>query len=294
VLGVITMPLDPVLQMGPVPVHWYGVGYAVAFLVGIRMVVPFMTSRGVPEEDANNLVWWCIATGLIGARLYFVLQQPNLADYLHNPIRIIAVWEGGMAFFGTVIVGSLTVAVFAYVKRLSVYTLLDAAVLFATIPQAIGRLGNIINGDILGPPSDLPWAVRYTSPHTFAPSTEVAFQPAGAYELLISLAMFGVVWFFIRRGARPGTAALAYGVAYPLSQVGIFFLRYTEPTVAFGLKQAQLTALVFLVVAVPLVAVVRHRYPDIWASRRTRMDAEQPGAGEDEPQAAASLVGDKG
>jgi phosphatidylglycerol:prolipoprotein diacylglycerol transferase len=271
-LAVITQPLDPVLQLGPVPIHWYGLGYAIAFLVGFRLVVPYMTKRGVSDKDANNPVWWCIVMGIIGGRLYFVLQQPNIGDYLRNPVRVIAVWEGGMAFFGSLIAVLVTVMVFAYVKRLSVWVLLDAAVLFGTLPHAIGRLGNIINGDILGPPSDLPWAVRYTSPQTFAPQVGVAYQPAGAYEMLISLGIFALILFVISRRPRPGTAALVWGIAYSVAQFGIFFVRATEPVVAFGLKQAQVTALVVLLVLVPVVALVRARYPDIWANRDIARD----------------------
>ncbi|MGB2938780.1 MAG: prolipoprotein diacylglyceryl transferase [Candidatus Dormiibacterota bacterium] len=271
-LAVITQPLDPVLQLGPVPIHWYGLGYAIAFLVGFRLVVPYMTRRGVSDKDANNLVWWCIVMGIIGGRLYFVLQQPNIVDYLRNPVRVIAVWEGGMAFFGSLIAVLVTVMVFAYVKRLSVWVLLDAAVLFGTLPHAIGRLGNIINGDILGPPSDLPWAVRYTSPQTFAPQVGVAYQPAGAYEMLISLGIFALILFVISRRPRAGTAALVWGIAYSVAQFGIFFVRATEPVVAFGLKQAQVTALAVLLVLVPVVALVRARYPDIWANRDIARD----------------------
>src|SRR5258708_26809933 len=95
------MPLDPVLQVGPIPVHWYGLGYAVAFYVGYRLIVPFATSRGISEATISNAFWWNIGIGLVAARLYFVIQQPNLSIYFHDPIRIIAVWEGGMAFFGS-------------------------------------------------------------------------------------------------------------------------------------------------------------------------------------------------
>lgn len=263
------MPLDPVLHLGPVPIHWYGLGYAIAFLVGFWLVIPYMTKRRVSEHDANSLVWWCIVMGLVGARLYFVLQQPNLGDFLRNPIRIIAVWEGGMAFFGDLISVLATIFIFAYVKRLNVWVLLDAGALFGTLPQAIGRVGNIINGDILGPASNLPWAVRYTSPQTFAPQVGVAFQPAGAYEMLISLGIFAVVLFVISRRPRPGTTALIWAVAYALAQFLIFFLRATEPVIAFGLKQAQVTALVVLFVVVPVMWLTRARYPEIWASRRT-------------------------
>ena len=193
-LGVITIPFDPVFEVGPVPIHWYGVAYAVAFVVGMRIVTPFLLARGVSEKTSSALFWWNIAIGLIGARLYFVVQQPDLVDhYLTDPIRIIAVWDGGMAFFGAIMACVLTTAVFAYRRQLPVWLLFDAGALFATLPQAIGRVGNVINGDILGAPSTLPWAFLYTSPHTFAPSTTTAYQPANLYELLTSLLLFGVV-----------------------------------------------------------------------------------------------------
>jgi phosphatidylglycerol:prolipoprotein diacylglycerol transferase len=160
VLAVINIPIDPVLRLGPLPIHWYGVAYVVAFFVGMRLTTPFLVSRGISEEAASSLYWWNIGVGLLGARLYFVVQQPNLGDYLRDPIRITAVWDGGMAFFGAVMACLLTTAVLASRRRLLVWVLLDAAAIFATLPQAIGRVGNIINGDILGAPSNLPWAVR--------------------------------------------------------------------------------------------------------------------------------------
>jgi phosphatidylglycerol:prolipoprotein diacylglycerol transferase len=262
------MPLDPVLQLGPIPIHWYGLAYAIAFLVGFRLVIPFLNKRGVPERDANSLVWWCIVIGLVGARLYFVVQQPNLIDYLQNPVRIIAVWEGGMAFFGAIIGVVSTVLVFAYVKHLNVWLLLDGAGLFGTLPHAIGRVGNVINGDILGPPSGRPWAIQYTSPHTFAPQVGVGYQPAGAYEMVISLGIFAAILLLIRLRPRPGIVWISWCVLYGVSQFVVFFVRATEPQVLYGLKQAQLSALALVLVAVPAMALLRYLFPDAWASPR--------------------------
>jgi phosphatidylglycerol:prolipoprotein diacylglycerol transferase len=276
---VITMPLDPVLQIGPIPIHWYGLGYAVAFLVGYRLVVPFATKRGISEETISNAFWWNIGIGLVAARLYFVIQQPDLSIFLRNPIRIIAVWEGGMAFFGAVIACPIALTVIAYRKKLPMWVVLDGAAIFATLPQAIGRIGNIINGDILGPPSNLPWAVQYTSPHSFAPPGQ-AYQPAGAYELLVSLALFGIVMFVIRRGAPDGTAWIVYLAGYATSQFLLFFLRATEPVILFGLKQAQLTSLVILVLVVPAFILLRLRYPRIFQGEEAAMSAVPRLAGE--------------
>ena len=260
--SVITIPFDPVLfRVGGFGIHWYGVAYVVAFAVGMRITSGYLRSRGFTDKQVSDLFWWNIAVGLLGARLYFVVQQPNLGEYLHDPVRIIAVWQGGMAFFGALMACLVTTLTYCFRNRLPLWAALDAGALFATLPQAIGRIGNIINGDILGPPSSLPWAVRYTNPHTFAPAVGVAYQPAGAYELLGSLALFGVVLLVLSRQPPVGIAGIVYLAAYPISQVLLFYLRSTEPVLAFGLKQAQLTALAFLVVVVPLLIVLRRRYP---------------------------------
>jgi phosphatidylglycerol---prolipoprotein diacylglyceryl transferase len=263
--AVITMPLDPVLRLGPIPVHWYGVAYAIAFFVGIRLVTPYLLRRGISQNDCNSLFWWNIAIGLLGGRLYFVLQQPDLVHrYLLDPIRIIAVWDGGMAFFGAIIACLATTALLAHRRRLPLWLVLDGGALFATLPQAIGRVGNVINGDILGAPSNLPWALRYTSPHTFAPSTTIAYQPANVYELLTSLALFGVISFVLARRARPGTAVIVYIACYALSQFLVFFARATEPTILLGLKQAQVTALVVLLIGVPSMVLIRQLLLNVW------------------------------
>ncbi|MDQ6749026.1 MAG: prolipoprotein diacylglyceryl transferase, partial [Candidatus Dormibacteraeota bacterium] len=265
--AVITIPLDPVLlRIGSLGIHWYGVAYVVAFAVGMRMTTGLLLRRGFTAKQCSDLYWWNIAIGLLGARLYFVIQQPNLGDYLAHPIEIVAVWKGGMAFFGALMACLATSVYFCYRHRLSLWSALDAGALFATLPQAIGRLGNIINGDILGPPSNLPWATRYTNPHTFAPALGVAYQPAGAYELLASLLLFAVVSFVLSRHLPAGSAVIVYLVGYPVTQLVLFFIRSTEPVLAFGLKQAQLTALVVLLVGIPVLVALRRRFPGAFSA----------------------------
>ena len=260
---VITIPFDPVFQLGPLPVHWYGVGYAVAFAVGFMVSSRYLRSRGISDSQLGSLGFWAVVIGLLAGRLYFVVQS-GLGYYLTHPVHIFAFWEGGMAFYGALFAVPITIAVFCSRLRLPLWIVLDGAALFAAIGQTIGRLGNIVNGDILGFPSNLPWAVRYTSPHTLAPVRGVAYQPANAYELLFSLALFGfLVWLSTRR-PRPGTLIITYVALYAIGQFLIFFLR-DNIVIAFGLKQAQLTSLVVLLLGVPLTILLRRRWPDVWA-----------------------------
>jgi phosphatidylglycerol:prolipoprotein diacylglycerol transferase len=270
-LGVIRIDIDPVMHIGGLAVHWYGVMYAVAFLVAFRYgVLPHVEPRGVSRGTAERALIWTIIFGLLGARLYYVVQQPNLGDYLHNPIRIIAVWEGGMAFFGAIIAGLATVAVFAWRNRISVWLMWDAAVIFAVVGQPIGRIGNIINGDILGAQSGLPWATAYVNPHAVLQSgfqlcTSVscpAYQPAAAYEALGTIAIGVILFALRRRGVRNGALAVAYIPLYAISQLILFQFRRSEPVLGLGLHQAQWTALVILVVVTPLVFLAWRRQLD--------------------------------
>ena len=275
-LGVIRIDIDPVIHLGGLAIHWYGVMYAIAFLVAFRYgVLPHVEAHGVSRSTAERALIWTIIFGLLGARLYYVVQQPNLGDYLHNPIRIIAVWEGGMAFFGAIIGGLTTVAVFAWRNRISVWLMWDAAVIFAVVGQPIGRIGNIINGDILGPLSNLPWATGYANTHAVLqqgfhlvsdPGGPWYYQPAAAYEALGTI-LIGVTLFALRRrGVRNGALAVAYLPLYAISQLILFQFRSSEPVIGLGLHQAQWTALVILLVVTPLVFLAWRRGLDTVAA----------------------------
>ena len=258
----ITIDVDPVLHIGGLSIHWYGVLYAVAFWVAWRYAVsPHLTARGVSQATVDKIVTWCIVAGLIGARLYYDVQNREL---IHNPVDVIAVWNGGMAFFGAILAVFPLLIVLARHYRVNYWLLADASVLFAVVGQPIGRIGNIINGDILGSPSSLPWATAYTNQHAVLQSCcqlGVPYQPAAAYELLGTVLIGVILVGLRRRGGRVGVLALAYIPLYALSQLIIFVYRASEPTVLGPFKQAQVTALVILAVGAPLLLALWRMFP---------------------------------
>ncbi|MGH7666120.1 MAG: prolipoprotein diacylglyceryl transferase [Candidatus Dormibacteria bacterium] len=259
-LGVIQIGINPIFHLGPLAIHWYGVGYAVAILVGLQVALPYAERHGIPRGSSGLIAFWTIVLALIGGRLFYDLQS-GAAYYFTHPLETFAVWQGGMAFFGAIFLGGATLLLMAWRQRVNFWVLLDAGVLFAVVGQPIGRIGNIINGDILGYPSNLPWATAYTNPNTFAPKLGVAYQPAAAYEALVILLVLGFLLWLRHRGVADGVIGIAYLILYPLTQLGIFFLRnpVNVPVIAFGLKQAQLTALGVLVIGVPLVILAWRR-----------------------------------
>jgi phosphatidylglycerol:prolipoprotein diacylglycerol transferase len=261
---VIVDPFPPFLQLGPLRLHFYGLAYALAFAAGLLFIRKHLAQRGVATALTDHLTFYSIIFGLLGARLYFVAQSDPWW-YLTHPLHLLALWEGGMAFFGAIGAVLITLIVLARRHHLNFWLLLDAGVLFAAIGQPIGRIGNILNGEILGPPSNLPWAIAYTSKDSLAPHLGVPYTPANLYEALGTLLILAVLLFLRHRAVPVGVLGLVYLFLYPVSQILLFFYRTdaNTPVLLWGLKQAQLTSLVVLLVVLPLFIFAW------WRSRRT-------------------------
>jgi phosphatidylglycerol---prolipoprotein diacylglyceryl transferase len=278
-VGFITINVDPVLNLGPLPIHWYGVMYALAFLVAYRYgVLPYAVKRGLPKSVAEKICVWTIIFGLLGGRLYYVVQQPNLwQNYVLDPINIIAFWQGGMAFFGAIIAGFATLAFLAWRYGYNPWLALDGGVLFAVVGQPIGRIGNVINGDILGAPSTLPWATAYSNPnailqanfHLCTRAQCIAYQPAAVYEALGTIAIGVVLYLLVRRNVRAGVLAITYVALYAISQLILFQFRASEPPGPLGLREAQWTSIAMLVLGVPLLYL-------LWRRTITRLEHRSP------------------
>ncbi|HXX59285.1 MAG TPA: prolipoprotein diacylglyceryl transferase [Dehalococcoidales bacterium] len=250
----ITINIDPVaFRIGPLAVRWYGLMYVVAIVVGLLVVWPYAKAKGITQEFFEKVVVWSVPAGLVGARLYYDLQQP-LDQYVKSPINIIAFWEGGMAFYGAIFAVVIVLLILGWRHKLTL-KLLDVACIFAAVGQFFGRFGNIINGDIVGYPTKLPWGFIYANPNSFVADHTVAYQPAAVYEAISNIILFAVLWK-LRNKFKPGVLFFIYVLSYSVFQIILFTWR--DNTVVFwGLKQAQLTAIVVIIAAVVAFFVVR-------------------------------------
>jgi phosphatidylglycerol---prolipoprotein diacylglyceryl transferase len=312
-LAYIVVNLDPVLfRLGPLAVHWYGLAYVAAIALGLAVVQRWARRKGIKEEHLWPLALWTGVAGLVGGRLYFVIQQPNLfSGYLLQPLNIIAAWNGGMAFFGAIFAASATLFLLAPHYGLSRWLSLDGGALFAAVGQIVGRFGNLVNGDILGQalapgpitvPAGvcahapciasvgdrhfLPWAIIYLNPHSFAP-LGVPFQPAPAYEMLANLVALAILWSLRYRlpNKLPGLFFTLYVALYAVGQFVVFFLRGSEPMTPFlgisVLKQAQWTAVFTFVAALVLAGVVRsfsRPWPDALSQKLPHIGGSMSGS----------------
>lgn len=240
---------NPLPHLGRVPINWYGLTFFLAFVIAARLVIKWAPQYKIPRQAVEGLLIWVLAGVVIGARLYFVVQN-DPKSFLAEPWRILAVWEGGLAFFGGLF-GAI-IAAYLYCRNVGL-SFLTAADLFApAIPvgAAIGRISCGLDGMDYGTPTSLPWGVIYTNPNSYAPIDGVARHPDQFYELAGDL-IIAALLLRLRAKLGRGGLFLFYLVAFATLRFFIFFVRGNVPAVAFGLKNAQLTALAILLVAIP-------------------------------------------
>ncbi len=198
--------MHPVLiRIGPLSIRFYGLMYVVALLVGIWLLRLEARRRGLPPERMVDLAFYIFVGGLIGGRLYYVLF--NLGYYGTHPLKIFAVWEGGMAIHGGLIGGFLGGWWFARVSRLPFWTLCDMAAPAVSLGHAFGRFGNFMNGDAHGYPLRSPalpeWLRHFPEwmGVTFPPDSiagrefgPVPLHPVMLYEMVLNLLGFCLLW----------------------------------------------------------------------------------------------------
>jgi len=212
--------MHPILvELGPITIRYYGLMYIIAIAVGFYLLWKEVRRKGIAltMESSLDLLLLTIPMALIGARLYYVVFR--LDYYGRYPLDIFKIWEGGLAIHGGVLGGVLAVLLFARWKRVSFWGLADAMAPSLVLGQAIGRIGNLMNGDAYGVPTTLPWGIRFPadSPAGMA-YPGMATHPAMIYEMILDLAIFAYLWATRKRGYRDGFSTAMYFILYAIAR----------------------------------------------------------------------------
>jgi phosphatidylglycerol:prolipoprotein diacylglycerol transferase len=252
----ISIGIDPILvTLGSFSISWHSLFMTVAIVVGVWLSARLAAKAGLSVDRLYSIALWAVPGGIIGARLVHVIDYWDF--YSANPGSIIAFWNGGLALWGGILGGTLAVLVFSRVSRFPVAPYADRIALALILGQAIGRIGDIINGEHLSTPTSLPWGVVYTNPaagRAFQHSLEYgAVHPAVAYELLMDLFIFGILWRLRGRFKPEGSLFLLYLSLYAAGRFSLSFLRLDSNTVFLSLNQAHWISLLVLVVAILLL-----------------------------------------
>lgn len=281
-LQYITWTADPVMfTLGPLTVRWYGLMFAIGFLVGYKIVERMFRHEGAPERWLGLLLAWTFAGTVIGARLGHVFFY-EWERYSQDPVSILYIWEGGLASHGGaigVIIGVLCFSWFTS-HRSPLWTF-DRLVIPIAMVGALIRLGNLMNSEIFGHATDLPWGFMFLrSAEWRALYPGQACHPTQLYEALCYLALFGILmWMYWRRNAeeRPG---LIFGVFLTVLFSCRFLIEYVKNVQEefendMLLNMGQCLSIPFILAGVVLI---------IYAMRRPRLHLEFPNRFADEPK----------
>ncbi|MEO8463090.1 MAG: prolipoprotein diacylglyceryl transferase [Chloroflexota bacterium] len=258
--------VDPVaFHLGPLPVYWYGIAYALGLFVSFTVLVRQARQFGQdPELVGNGLIVIAVAA-LIGGRLYHVIDQWAL--YKDDLAKIVLPPYSGLGVYGGLITGVIAFVILVRYHRIPAWTWADIVAPALFTMQAVGRWGNFFNQELYGPPTNLPWGIAIDCAHRVAaypcsgfPEATTAFQPLFLYESLSGLVGAGLlIWLSRRRPypLRPGDQILIFFIWYAVVRFLLENLRTGNWFVA-GIPTAQIMSILFGLGAF-LLLLYRHR-----------------------------------
>jgi len=253
-LGTIVIDLDPNLfQVGPFLVTWHGVFSVLGILAAVRVAQVLLQRDGIRSEAVWDIALWMVLAGLIGARLLYVWE--NYQQFAGAWIKIVYVNEGGISQWGGIFGALLGGYLWCWRQKVDYRKILDAAGPANALGFAIGRIGDISNGEHHAIPTNLPWGVEYVNARTLGEPGRVV-HPEVAYELLWNLLVFGTAiltyrWF--KRRLPAGVTGLIWLSVYAAGRFMLSFLR--EDSLVFGLRQAQWASLAMIAGSAVAIAI---------------------------------------
>src|ERR687898_685906 len=253
-LSVITIGIDPTIEVGPITVAWHGLMIAVGIVVGGLAAAYDARRRGLEPERLYAVGLILVVGALVGGRAFYLLEHGRLDDP--------GAWFGttGFTFYGGFIAAALGIAYYVRRERLSV-AYLDAIAAGFPLGLAIGRIGDVINGEHYGVASNFFLAVRNTHPDALTPNPELAYHSGGLYEVLIGAIVFAIVWPLRTRLERPLALMWLMLALLALGRFFEFFLRSDSADLALGLEIAQWTSLLILAIAAAGAWLTLRRHP---------------------------------
>lgn len=228
----IHIDLNPELfSIGSLQVHWYGIITALAFLVVVVGIIKSAPKFDLDQDNLIDMVLITVPAGILGARLFYVFI--NWGYYSANLSEIYKIWKGGLAIYGGIILGIITIYLFCRYKKINTLHLLDHIAVYLLLGQVVGRWGNFVNQELFGPNTNLPWGMTGDIiKNTIiiegfeGVNPELPVHPLFLYESLWNLAAFFILLWFRKRKKLNGEVFFLYMISYGGARFVIDSLRF--------------------------------------------------------------------
>ncbi|NLJ80539.1 MAG: prolipoprotein diacylglyceryl transferase [Firmicutes bacterium] len=235
-------------SIGPLDIYWYGILMVLTFLSAYFIIHYFAKLHEIPAQHIDDLFFIGSFSALIGARLGAII--PEWRYFLDNPIAIFS--RGGMASHGAIFLIMVVGLYFIKKHSLNYWQIADLAAPILPVGHIFIRLGNFMNGELYGPPTNLPWAVKF--PHLPEP-----VHPSQLYEVLASLLILPLAWKWAKRPRYPGYAFLRVLFAHSLVRFFLDFIRqHSELYGPFVLSQ--IIALGICLITLPALLILDKKH----------------------------------
>jgi phosphatidylglycerol---prolipoprotein diacylglyceryl transferase len=252
--------MNPIaFEIGSLSIRWYGILLASAFLVGWFILRYLAQEKSIEKDIVDNYLIYMIIGLLAGARLGEVFfYEP--AYYLADPLKILYVWQGGLASHGAIIGGLLANWLFTRKYKLNFYTLLDLAVIPIALGSAFVRVGNFINGEIVGRVTNLPWGV------VFENYDNQLRHPSQFYEAFKNVFIFGVLWklrtipVIMKTKVPPGFMSWSFVALFSVLRFFVeFFKEFQTLNVNQVLTMGQYLSIGYFIVSLAMLIYLYNR-----------------------------------
>jgi len=267
--AVLTFPdIDPVaFRLGPLAVHWYGLTYVAAFAAFWWLGrVRARRWPGFRPADVDDLLFYGAIGVIVGGRLGYALFY-DLAGTLANPLGVFALWRGGMSFHGGLLGVLLAMALYARRTSRTFFQITDFIAPLIPPGLGFGRIGNFINGELWGRPTDLPWGM------VFPGAGDVPRHPSQLYEALLEgLVLFVLLWWYAHK-PRPAMAVSGlFLIGYGVFRFAVELVRVPDAHIGYlaldWLTMGQLLSAPMIVVGVALFVWAQRAEPGSRAAPR--------------------------
>ena len=261
--------------LGPLTIRWYGVFMALGFTGALLNWVWQGRRRGYDSQFCSDLMFWIMISGILGARVAYVLE--NWTDqYAAHPLSVIRIDQGGLVFYGGFVAAGAALVIFASRKKIKLLSLMDFVLTSVPLAHALGRVGCFLNGCCFGritsssiavrfPKGSLAWLEQYKQ-HIIDSSAPVScpVYPVQLFESVYNLLLFILLLFVFRGYKRSGLVSAIYLILYPVGRFSLEFLRGDQPDrVAVGvLSIGQFISIAIFLVGCGLLAAVMMKKTD--------------------------------
>ena len=213
---------DPIaLSLGPLHVRWYGLMYLLGFLAGWLLARRRAQQPGSTwtATQVDDLIFFCAVGVIAGGRLGWMLFY-GTERIVAEPLSVFRIWEGGMSFHGGFIGVALALILFARSRGKNMVDVFDFTMPLPAIGIGAGRIGNLINGELWGKPTDAPWAVVVDG---------VALHPSQLYEAFLEgLVLFAILWWYTSKPRYRWAPTGLFMVCYGLFRFAVEFVRVPD------------------------------------------------------------------